>query len=88
MLNSKKRKRSRSRSQNRHNRDCKTDRQIQEMQNQITNLTNTVKQLMEGAGTKPVLTLGHSDISSQSKTGERKSDGRINKQYSSVLHER
>ncbi|XP_071639623.1 uncharacterized protein [Temnothorax longispinosus] len=74
MSNSKKRKRSRSHSQDRHKRGRRADKKMQEMQDQITNLTNMVRQLTEGAGKTSVSTPSHSDIPPQSKTGERKSN--------------
>jgi hypothetical protein len=66
MSNSKKRKRSRSHSQERHKRSRRADKQLQEMQEQITNLTSTVKQLVEGTERTSVLALKQSNVSSQS----------------------
>ncbi|XP_011865448.1 PREDICTED: uncharacterized protein LOC105560706 [Vollenhovia emeryi] len=72
MANSKKRKRSRSLSRDRHKKERRTEKQIQEMQNQITNLTNTVKQFIENSGKISLPTTSQADILSHS--GIDKSD--------------
>lgn len=76
MPDSKKRKRLRSHSHDQHKRSRRIDNQLQELRDQILNLTNTVRQLVHGTEQTSLSASEPSDILSPPKNDEEKPDGK------------